>query len=95
MRSLLYVAVLVCLLCLARAQMDVYGAEEYELYAVVDADDVDGYDIQQFGFGGAGFGGSKGLAALRNCHSHTHSSTSPSVMLSAAHLTSTAAVCPL
>ena len=48
--------------------MDLYS-DGYDLYAVVDADDVDAYDIQQFGFGGAGFGGAggnKGLAALRN-----------------------------
>ena len=64
MRRLLLVTALVCLLCVARAQMDLY-ADEYQLYAVVDADDIDEYDIQQFGFGGAGFGGNKGLAALR------------------------------
>ena len=65
MRSLFFVAIMVCLLCVARAQFDLY-ADDYQLYAVVDADDVDAYDIQQFGFGGAGFGGAgKGLAALR------------------------------
>ena len=69
--SLLLVSLLVCWLCVCRGQMDLpsmYGAEEesYEVYAVVDADD---FDIQQFGFGGAGFGGyggaAKGLGALR------------------------------
>lgn len=66
MRSLVLFAVLFSLLCLSRAQMDLY-ADDYQLYAVVDADDLDDYDIQQFGFGGAGFGGAgnKGLAALR------------------------------
>ena len=74
MRTLYLIAVLLSLLCLARAQMDLY-TDDYQLYAVVDADDIDAYDIQQFGFGGAGFGGSKGLAALRNPNTQSPNST--------------------